>query len=325
MFEFVWPIVFVLVLLLPLVRLLVRPQEHEQVALEVPNVEHFRFDGATDDARLRTKQLAKLVLLGFAWIALVAALARPQWTGEPVPLPTSGRDIMLAVDISGSMNMSDMMINLNVVSRLEALKHVVQAFIEQRSGDRIGLIMFGTRAYVYVPLTFDIATVRQLLLEAPGGIAGSQTAIGDTIGLAVKRLIERPAEHRVLVLMTDGSHNEGMLSPEEASRLAVDSGVRVHTVGIGSDGFNTPGGMLTSLRARSNPMDEATLQMISDTTGGKYFRAKDTDALEQIYEEISKLEPVTQDPETLRPVKALFHWPLSIALAAFLFLWWIRE
>ena len=235
--------------------------------------------------------------------------------------------MFLAVDISGSMDTDDMFIERDRVTRLQALKHVVESFILSRQGDRIGLIVFGTRAYVYVPLTFDVETVNELLQEVSGRIAGGQTAIGDTIGLAVKRLIERPIEHRILVLMTDGSHNDGALSPEEATRLAQNANVRIHTIGIGADAQSSMGsGNVWSYRQRrSPPMNTAALEEISDKTGGLFFRANDTQGLERIYAHIAAIEPIDQDPEMLRPVKSLFHWPLIVSLALYALAWWLRR
>lgn len=249
--------------------------------------------------------------------------------GEPVSLPTTGRDILLAVDISQSMQIDDMYVERRRVTRLEALKYVVSSFIDSRYGDRIGLILFGSQPHTYVPLTFDIDTVNTMLQEAPVGIAGGQTAIGDTIGLAVKRLMDRPTEQRILILMTDGSHNSGNMTPEEALRLADEAQVRIHTIGLGTESPSGNAGFNRFFNWRNRAgkmtlMDVETLQNISDTTGGRFFSANNTETLQEIYEEITKLEPQVQDPETLRPTKSLFHWPLLAAMGLFGTLWWLR-
>ena len=325
MLEFLWPWVFSLILLFPLLRVSIPQLNRKKTALTVPDIGAFEFSIDSTSAWRDPTRWARLLILFLAWTSLITALARPQWTGELTPLPTQGRDMFLAVDISGSMNTDDMFIEREKVTRLQALKHVVEPFILSRHGDRIGLILFGTRAYVYVPLTFDVETVNALLQEASGGIAGGQTAIGDTIGLAVKRLIERPIDHRILILMTDGSHNEGVLSPEEATRLAEDSNVRIHTIGIGADSSSQLGLGRRTFRFRGPPMNTKALEEISEKTGGLFFRANDTQGLERIYSHIATLEPIDQDPEMLRPVKSLFHWPLIVSLVLFAIAWWVRR
>jgi Ca-activated chloride channel family protein len=257
-----------------------------------------------------------------AWILLVIAAARPQWTGDPVELPVSGRDLMLAIDISKSMDHSIRHSN-GSVSRITATKAVASAFIEKRVGDRIGLILFGDQAYVQAPLTFDRTTVNTLLGEAFTGLAGQATAIGDAIGLAVKRVsrqqtiadkndatpantTKRISDDRVLILLTDGVSNRGEITPIKAAELAARKGLKIHTIGIGNRG--------------SLELDEATLRRIANITGGQYFRAYTTADLQKIYELLDKLEPVEKDIRSYRPVKALFYIPLtaSLLLAALL-------
>ncbi len=327
MIEFLWPWVFLLLIAFPIVRFLISSKQVAQAALTVPDAQDFSY---TDKAKPHIGgklRWFRVVVLFLAWAALVTALARPQWSGEPIPLPTTGRDMFLAMDISQSMSLDDMMIGGQLVTRLVALKYVVQSFVESREGDRLGLILFGTRAYVYVPLTFDIQTLNLLLQEAPIGIAGGQTSIGDTIGLAVKRLLERPVDHRILILMTDGSHNEGALSPAEATDLAIEAKVRIHTIGIGAERDIGRQGGFGRYRSfgRGAFMDTENLQRIASETGGKFFRASSTESLAEVYQEISKLEPIEQNPQTLRPTKSLFHWALGISLGLFALLWGIRR
>lgn len=253
-----------------------------------------------------------LLLAALAWGLLVLAAARPQWLGEPVPLPMAGRDLMLAVDISGSMTEDDMVIGGRVVDRLTSVKAVAGDFIERREGDRVGLILFGQQAYLQTPLTFDRDTARTLLFESAVGLAGRETAIGDAIGLAVKRLRDQPAEERVLILLTDGANTAGSIAPLRAAELARDAGVRIHTIGVGSDpraGFGA-----FSLSMGRNPLDEATLSAIAEQTGGRYFRARDVRELQGIYAALDELEPVESDQQTFRPVGELYAWPLGVAL-----------
>lgn len=253
------------------------------------------------------------VLALLAWLLLVLAAARPQWLGDPIPLPMAGRDLMLAVDISGSMTEEDMVIGGRAVDRLTAVKAVAGDFIERRVGDRIGLILFGQQAYVQTPLTFDRATARTLLFESAVGLAGRETAIGDAIGVAVKRLRDQPTDERVLVLLTDGANTAGSIAPLKAAELAKEAGIRIYTIGVGSDpgaGFGAFG-----LSMGRNPIDEATLEAIAEGTGGRYFRARDLRELQGIYGLLDELEPVESDQQTFRPVGELFAWPLGLALA----------
>jgi Ca-activated chloride channel family protein len=313
--ELLWPWALALAPLPILVRRMLRPLEQPLAALTVPTLSRFR---GTEATALRSSRPRRgwLLLLWLAWLALVLALARPQWTGDPVNLPSSGRDLMLAVDLSGSMGTEDMQLGNQTVSRLTVVKDVVGRFVERRAGDRVGLILFGTNAYVQAPLTFDLATVNRLLEEAPIGIAGGRTAIGDAIGLGVKLLRQRPAEQRVLILLTDGASNSGEVTPDDAAALASASDIRIYTVGVGSDAMRMPGlfGALGSgIVNPSAEMDEASLTRIAERTGGRYFRARNTVQLEEIYRLLDELEPVAQDPQTYRPVVSLYHWPLGLS------------
>ena len=253
------------------------------------------------------------------WLLLLLAAARPVWVGEAIELPNSGRDLMLAVDISGSMTIEDMEISDQLVSRIRAVKQVGARFIEQREGDRLGLILFGSNAYVQSPLSFDTATVQRFLREAQIGFAGQDTAIGDAIGLAVKRLKERPAENRVLILLSDGKDTASSVQPLDAAKLAADLGIRIYTIGIGADRLTMPGLFGSSFGARqvnpSSELDEAGLQQIAQMTGGKYFRARNPAELANIYLLLDQLEPIEIDTASYRPRQALGYLPLLLALA----------
>lgn len=254
------------------------------------------------------------LLLALAWALLVLALARPQHVGEATREPVTGRDLMLAVDISPSMDERDMVLGGRRLNRLEALKVVLDNFIRQRQGDRLGLLLFGTEPYIQTPLTFDHETLGTLLSEAGLGMAGRTTAIGDAIGLAVKHLRDRPQEHRVLILLTDGANTAGNLTPEKATEIAAASDVRIHTIGIGSDAlfrFDHRGNS-------SNALDEAQLRKIASTTGGQYFRARSIEDLQGIYREIDRLEPLDLEGKTWRPVTDLYAWPAGAALVLWL-------
>jgi len=247
------------------------------------------------------------------WLLLVFAASRPQWIGEIESLPVTGRDLLLAVDISGSMDTQDMVLNNAAVNRLKVVKKVAGEFIQRRHGDRVGLILFGSRAYLQTPLTFDTETTATLLEESEIGLAGRETAIGDAIGLAVKRLRDDAAAERVLVLLTDGANTSGEVQPLQAAEFAARDGLTVYTVGVGADEMMVQDFFGSRVVNPSADLDEDTLQAIAERTGGRYFRARDTKSLEKIYEILDELEPVESDVETIRPVDELFYWPLGLA------------
>jgi len=252
-------------------------------------------------------------LAWLAWLLLVVAAARPQWLGDPVQLPVSGRDLMLAVDVSGSMQQEDYQLGNRTANRLQVVKAVAGRFIDRRRGDRLGLILFGSRAYLQTPLTYDRETVKTLLDESVIGLAGRETALGDAIALGVKRLKQQPEDNRVLILLTDGANTAGNIAPLDAARLAAQAKVRVYTIGIGGGpvGVRSPFGMLLQ---QGSDLDPATLKAIAKETGGRYFQATDTAQLEAVYDELDRLEPSIRDTRSYRPIRALFPWPLAAAI-----------
>lgn len=312
MISFEWPWLFLLLPLPWLVRRFLSPtQPLPGAALRVPSLHEFarEVSGVPSGSRSWPLWMAAI-----AWLLLVTASSRPQWLGEPVALPVSGRDLLLAVDLSESMTETDFEIQGQRVDRLTAAKSVAEDFIKRREGDRIGLVLFGEQAYLQTPLTFDRDTVLTMLDEAQIGLAGRATAIGDAIGLAIKRLRETENSNRVLILMTDGANTAGEVDPLQAADLAAREGLTVYTIGIGADEM-----LVRSLfgTRRVNPsadLDELTLQAIAEKTGGRYFRARDLAELETIYQLLDELEPVERDPQMFRPVQALFYWPLAAAL-----------
>lgn len=313
MIHFEWPWLFIAVPVPLLLRLLLPPAAASEAALRVPSLAAFAMDiGAQHASVTRRRWLALPAML--AWLLLVSAAARPVWLGDPVELPVSGRDLMLAVDISGSMQIEDIVMDGKPVNRLAAVKAVAGEFIERRIGDRIGLILFGSQAYVQTPLTFDRKTVQTLLQDSAIGLAGEKTAIGDAIGLAVKRLLQNPQGNKVLVLLTDGASNAGEVQPLKAAELAAKEGLTIYTIGIGADEMRV-NSLFGSQRVNpSVDLDEKTLGAIAQATGGKYFRARDGKQLDQIYAMLDALQPVVQDKQTFRPQHALFYWPLGMAM-----------
>ena len=254
------------------------------------------------------------IFLWLVWLLLICAATRPVWQGEPIEQAVSGRDLMLAVDLSGSMEIGDFVLKGSKVDRLTATKAVAGEFIERRVGDRVGLVLFGERAYLQAPLTFDRKTVRTLLDESVIGLAGDKTAIGDAIGLAVKRLKENPKDQRVLILLSDGANTAGTVAPLQAAELAAKEGLKVYTIGIGADEMVIRD-LLGSRKVNpSQDLDEPTMRGIAEKTGGRYFRARDVKELENIYQMLDELEPVERDKRYYRPQTELYPWPLGAAL-----------
>jgi len=310
-FTFAWPWLLLLAPLPWLLRwLLPASPSGDLLALRVP---WFSAVAGGKSGWLRRPWLALAAAL--VWLLLVVAAARPQWVGEIENLPVTGRDLLLAVDISGSMDTQDMVLNKTAVNRLTVVKKVAGEFIKRRHGDRVGLILFGSRAYLQTPLTFDTQTTATLLDESEIGLAGRETAIGDAIGLAVKRLREDAAADRVLVLLTDGANTSGEVQPLQAAGFAARDGLTVYTVGVGADEMMVQDFFGSRVVNPSADLDEDTLKAIAEQTGGRYFRARDAKSLEKIYEILDELEPVESDVETIRPIDELFYWPLGLAYA----------
>ncbi|CCQ12472.1 BatA (Bacteroides aerotolerance operon) [Pseudoalteromonas luteoviolacea B = ATCC 29581] len=311
MFEFSWPLAFLL-LPLPWIIALIKPTPVKQpLKLRMPSYATIAANGSINGKQKRyLSPLESLV-----WLALIAALANPTYLDDPIALPSEGRDIMLAVDLSYSMTEEDMAYQGGYVDRLSVVKVVLSEFIEKRQGDRLGLILFGDTAFLQTPLTRDLNTVSQMLSESQIGLVGKATAIGDAIGLAVKRFEQKEKSNRILILLTDGQNTSGNLQPDEALVLARDAGIKVYTVGVGSDGrggFSLFGmGGISS----GSSIDENTLKHIASETGGLYFRAKDVKGLQQIYTELDQLEPISDEQQTFRPTLSLFFWPLLFALS----------
>ena len=304
-----WPVLFALPLPWLLRLVLPRAAESGGQALKLPI---FAELSQLAPQREGIGSQARLWLPLLAWAALCFAAARPQWVGEVQAQPRTGRDLMLAVDVSGSMAAEDMEIAGRAVNRLDAVKLVLGDFLERRVGDRVGLILFGQQAYQLTPLTFDRASVRYQLDTSVVGIAGRETAIGDAIGLSVKRLRERPADQRVLILLTDGVNTTGALDPDKAAQIAATEGVRVHTIAFGG-GSSSRSVFGLALPGAGAQIDESALKRIAQSTGGRFFRARDTSELAGIYAELDRLEPAAQEGEKLRPRDELFMWPLALA------------
>jgi Ca-activated chloride channel family protein len=310
---FAWPWLLLALPLPWIVRWLLPPAHQSAAALKVPY--GARLDAlATQPGRAHARGVGAIAWL--AWALLCVAAARPQQLGELVRPPQAGRDLMLAVDLSGSMSDEDMQLGGGLVDRLTAAKAVLADFLDRRDGDRVGLIVFGQKAYALTPMTLDLDTVREQLDDSVVGLAGRETAIGDAIGLAVKRLRTQAASQRVLILLTDGVNTAGMLDPLKAAELARDNGVRIHAIAFGGEGGGlSVFGIPLHLPGGGEDIDETTLKRIADLTGGKEFRARDTEQLAGIYAEIDRLEPVKRPGQSVRPRIERYPWPLGLGLA----------
>tara|TARA_R110002072_G_scaffold216658_1_gene374053 strand:+ start:9173 stop:10186 length:1014 start_codon:yes stop_codon:yes gene_type:complete len=314
MLEFSWPWVF-LALPLPLaIYWLVPRAPRQDAALRVPFYRQL-VQLHTDASHNYTKNLLTLIACSLIWILVVIAGSRPQWVGEPIQIPTTGRDMMLTLDMSGSMEARDMFLNNTQLSRFQVMKAVISDFVEKRTGDRLGLTLFAAHAYMLTPMTYDLNTVATMVAELEiGMIDESATAIGDAIGLSIKNLRQQPENNRILILLTDGINNAGELTPLQAAQLARTEGIKMHIVGIASDQFgqrsmfgNRPGGLVSEI-------DDEAMQEAAGLTGGLYFRARTLEDMIEIYDELDQMEPIEQDEQTYRPVTQLFHWPLGAAL-----------
>jgi Ca-activated chloride channel family protein len=322
MWSLAWPWAL-LALPLPwlLRRLLPEARGLSEAGLRVPSLSGFE----TLKDRSPAEQMLnwRFWIAVLAWCLLVLAAARPEKIGDELEVPVAGRNLMLAVDLSGSMDQKDFELAGRRVDRLTATKAVASDFITRREGDRIGLILFGERAYLQVPLTLDRDTVKTLLLEAEIGLAGEKTAIGDAITLAVRRVHEQKVQEgeQVLILLTDGANTAGEIHPLKAAELAQQVGLRIYTIGIGAESLDVAS--LIGGRRAINPsadLDEDTLTAIAQQTGGQYFRATDTASLQKIYALVDELEPVEEPESGFRPVKSYYYWPLGAALGLCLLL-----
>lgn len=265
-------------------------------------------------------------LLALLWTALVFALMRPQWLTPYTEISSPGYDLMIAVDASHSMEALDFTVDGSPVNRMSVVRGVMSRFIEGREGDRLGLVVFGSQAFMLAPLSLDRLAVRQVLDGVVPSIAGPATALGDAIALGVIKLRERPEGSRVMIVIADGDNNAGRFGPREAASVARLHDVRIYVIGVGSKQAQIP--ILEEGRVRYREdltMDEDTLQSIAELTGGAYFRATDTRALEEISARIDQLEKTEAEKRTAYLPQPLFRWPLIVALLSLLALGFFPE
>ncbi len=309
--HFVWPLVFIITPLPLLIYwLMPRAERSAPQAIRMPMYVNLKTQlGGNNNQTSRSRWRIWIAII--IWLLSVIAAARPQTMGNPVPLPVQGRNLMVAVDLSGSMQEQDIQIGNQRVSRLTAVKAVAGNFIEQRAGDRMGLILFGQQAYLQAPLSFDRDTVNILLSEAVIGLAGNETAIGDAIALAVKRLRLQPEGNRVLILLTDGANTAGHIQPLKAAEIAKKEGIRIYTIGVGAD--QQVSSLFGQVINMGSSLDEDTLQQVARITGGDYYRARDLPALQAIYKKLDQLEPKAKDFVFYRELYEWYTWPLGLA------------
>lgn len=320
MFELAAPWVFI-ALPLPALIWFLMPRASLQLpaALKVPFYQALL--GIIDKEKRQAAKHASITLLYIIWALLLLALAGPRWVGEPQPLTREGYNIMLALDISGSMELSDMMLHGRPATRLSVVKRAAEQFVQDRPGDKIGLILFGSHAYLQTPLTYDRHSVLMRLEDATVGLAGKTTSIGDALGLAVKRLQNVPAAGRMVILLTDGVNNSGVLAPLKAAELAKADGIKVYTIGLGSEvNPQAMNGLFFDMNVTAD-LDEDTLKEVAKITGGRYFRATDMQSLQSIYNSINQMEKISQDAASVRPQHDYYPWPLATALL--LFIYWL--
>lgn len=311
MIEFTLPWAFALLALPLLVRWLTPPHRESQDSLQVPYFQRLvLLSGETPRSGasvLRRRRIQGIVSI-LGWCLLVLAAARPEWVGDPINIEKSARDLMLALDLSGSMDARDFRDgDGQEQNRLTAAKGVLEGFAAQREGDRLGLIVFGNAAYLQAPFTDDRETWQTLLEESEVAMAGQSTALGDAIGLAISIFQASDTSNRVLIVLTDGNDTGSRVPPRDAATIAAANDVTIYTVAVGDPA--TIG---------EEALDLDTLNAVAKTTGGASFQALDTQALEKAYDEINRLEPAKYDSLSYRPRSSLFHIPLGLFAALYL-------
>lgn len=321
-FEFLWAWALIFLPLPWIVRRFVVPAAQNQTPLLAPHLVR-RLSGQVGQNVVQNNSFIRGMppLLLLIWILLVVAAMRPVWFLTPTSFNATGRDMMLAVDLSGSMEKTDMRLGAQEVDRLTSVKAVVSEFIEKRQGDRMGLVVFGSQAFLQSPLSYDLKTVNTLLQETEIGMAGNNTAIGDAIGLTLKHLKKTRQQNTVLILLTDGSNTDGAVQPLDAAKQAKQMGLKIYTIGIGQA---DTGSIDRFLFGGGRDMDVVTLKKIAKITGGQFFLAADTEQLNEVYQIINTLEASEHQIHQYRLREELYVWPLGAAFIISLLLAYIR-
>jgi Ca-activated chloride channel family protein len=298
------PWILLLIFLPPLLRLVAPPYRESRQAIRVP---WFQRTAAllqqqpSDGAAISEAKKSELFFFWILWILVSIAIARPQLLEAPVSRILPTRDLMLLVDLSGSMEVEDFTNSHgDKVDRLTAVKEVLDEFLTRREGDRVGLVVFGNAAFVQVPFTQDLEATRQLLEETAVRMAGPRTAFGDAIGLGITLFERSEVEHRVMIALTDGNDTGSKVPPPQAAKIANDNDIVIHVVGVGDP-----------TATGEEKLDEEALTAVASTTGGRYFHAADRDQLQEIYSELDRIDTREVEAETYRPRTDLFYWPLA--------------
>jgi Ca-activated chloride channel family protein len=307
MYTLSYPWLLLLVLLPPILRRLLPAYRESRRALAVPWFQRMAdLLGQTPSpgAVVTRAKVLELLFLWLLWAILVVAIARPQYLEPPISRVVPTRDLMLLVDLSGSMEAEDFTnANGDTVDRLTAVKEVLDEFLTRREGDRVGLIVFGNAAFTQVPFTQDLEASRILLEETTARMAGPRTAFGDAIGLAITLFEQSEVEERVIIALTDGNDTGSRVPPAQAAKIANDNGITIHVIGVGDPAA-----------VGEEKLDEAVLRGVASTTGGRYFHAADRDQLQEIYTELDRIDTREVETATYRPRIDLFYWPLAAFL-----------
>jgi len=316
--ELAAPLALLLLPLPVLVFWLAPPHKQRMPALRLPFFHRYlAAAGVTpsDGAQVVARPLWVWLTGALCWALLVLALARPEQVSAPIHWQTSARDLIVAVDISGSMDEKDFAAQGEApLQRLEGVKQVIADFLQGREGERVALLVFGSKAYVQSPLTTDLDTLQALLKRTQVGMAGPHTALGDAIGLAIRQFDASEVEQRLLILLSDGADTGSRMSPVNAAQIAADRQVRIITIAIGD-----PNG------SGENRVDTATLKAIAAATGGADFTAADQAALAQVYQQIDALAPRKVADHSYRERRPLAAWPMGLALLVMALAWALRN
>lgn len=309
--ELAYPWVFVLLPVPYLVWRFVPPHREQVNAIRIPFFRQITSAigvEAQEGASILKRSKFQMVAAAIIWLLVLVALAKPERLGEPVFIETAARDIILALDISGSMDERDFIApNGDRQQRLEAVKTVLSRFIADRENDRMALIVFGTRAFVQAPFTEDLQSLQGFLDQIVVGLAGPNTALGDAIGLSLRTFEASDVDERMLVLLSDGADTSSRMNPASAAAIAVERDVTIHTIGVGDPEASG-----------DSKVDLVALEQIAAQTGGAYFFAADQTALESVYAEIDRLAPRISETQSFRPKESLFHIPLAAAMIVLL-------
>ncbi len=310
MFTLAHPWLLLLIVLPVILRLVIPPYYETRQAVRVPWFQRMAtvlHQKPADGAAIAQTKMPVLIFLWLLWTLIALAIARPQFLEAPVSRVLPTRDLMLLVDLSGSMETTDFTNAAgDRVDRLTAVKEVLDDFLTRREGDRVGLIVFGNAAFVQVPFTQDLEATRQLLSETAVRMAGPRTAFGDSIGLGITLFERSEVEQRVMIALTDGNDTGSKVPPAQAAKIAQDNDIVIHVVGVGDP-----------TATGEEKLDEEALGTVASTTGGRYFHAADRNELQEIYTELDRIDTREIEAESYRPRTDLFHWPL----ATFMILW----